>query len=60
MECFPQGDLTLVGDKGVSLTAGQAVKICLARAVYHSADIYLIDDILNTVDKKTSAHIFTK
>ena len=60
MESFPQGDLTVVGDKGVSLTAGQTVKISLARAVYHSADIYLIDDILNTVDEKTSTHIFTK
>ena len=60
MECFSEGDLTLIGDKGISLTTGQAVKICLARAVYHSADIYLIDDILNAVDKKTSTHIFTK
>ena len=60
MEQFPQGDLTVVGDKGITLTTGQKAKITLARATYHEPDIYLVDDILNTVDDKTSTHIFTK
>ena len=44
----------------LSLTACQTVKISLARAVYHSADIYLVDNVLNAVDEKTSTQIFTK
>ena len=28
------GDLSIVGEKGVSLTTGQKAKICLARSVF--------------------------
>ena len=59
-ELFPSGDLTLIGQRGISLSGGQRARVSLARAVYDEADIYLLDDPLSAVDAKVSEHIFTK
>ncbi|GJQ86167.1 hypothetical protein Trydic_g13444 [Trypoxylus dichotomus] len=55
---FPHGDNTLVGERGVSLSGGQRARINLARAVYRSADIYLLDDPLSAVDTHVGKHLF--
>ncbi|WLF76933.1 ATP-binding cassette bilirubin transporter bpt1 [Lodderomyces elongisporus] len=47
---LPDGDQTVVGEKGISLSGGQKARISLARAVYARADIYLLDDVLSAVD----------
>lgn len=53
-----QGHMTEVGEKGVSLSGGQKARICLARACYARADIYLLDDPLSAVDAHVGRHIF--
>ena len=57
---FPSRDLTLIGQRGISLSGGQRARVSLARAVYDEADIYLLDDPLSAVDAKVSQHIFSK
>jgi ABC-type multidrug transport system fused ATPase/permease subunit len=55
---FQYGDLTLVGERGSSLSGGQKARISLARAVYNEADIYLLDDPLSAVDTNVGKHLF--
>ena len=57
---LPQGDMTEVGEKGVSLSGGQKARISLARACYARADIYLLDDPLSAVDAHVGRHIFDR
>ncbi|KAK6589532.1 ATP-binding cassette [Cryptosporidium xiaoi] len=57
-QVLPEGDRTLVGEKGLNLSGGQRQRISLARAVYQKADIYVLDDCLSAVDSHVSAHIF--
>lgn len=51
------GDKTLVGEKGISLSGGQKARLSLARAVYSRADTYLLDDPLAAVDEHVAKHL---
>lgn len=54
---LPDGDETVVGERGISLSGGQKARVALARAVYARADIYLLDDVLSAVDSHVGRHI---
>lgn len=57
LEILPDGDLTQVGEKGISLSGGQKARLSLARAVYSRADVYLLDDVLSAVDEHVGKHL---
>ena len=50
LEILPGGDLTEIGERGINLSGGQKQRISIARSVYSSGDIYLIDDSLSALD----------
>ncbi|EED81004.1 predicted protein, partial [Postia placenta Mad-698-R] len=54
---FDAGDLTEVGEKGITLSGGQKARVTLARAVYSKAEILLLDDILAALDVHTARHV---
>lgn len=58
IDLFKFGDLTVVGDRGITLSGGQKARLSLARAVYTKRDIVLLDDPLSAVDAEVSANIF--
>uniref|UniRef100_A0A4W3I4P1 ATP binding cassette subfamily C member 4 (PEL blood group) n=1 Tax=Callorhinchus milii TaxID=7868 RepID=A0A4W3I4P1_CALMI len=58
MQMLQDGDLTQIGDRGVTLSGGQKARVNLARAVYQDADIYLLDDPLSAVDAEVGRHLF--
>jgi ABC-type bacteriocin/lantibiotic exporters, contain an N-terminal double-glycine peptidase domain len=60
LSTFCDGDLTEVGEKGITLSGGQKARIALARALYQDASIYLLDDPLSAVDAHVGKHIFEK
>jgi len=55
---FQDGDKTVVGERGITLSGGQKARISLGRALYSQSDIYLLDDPLSAVDSKVGRHIF--
>nr|XP_006639066.1 PREDICTED: multidrug resistance-associated protein 4 [Lepisosteus oculatus] len=58
LDLLPDGDLTVIGDRGATLSGGQRARVNLARAVYQDADIYLLDDPLSAVDAEVGRHLF--
>ncbi|NXR35906.1 MRP4 protein, partial [Zosterops hypoxanthus] len=57
LELLANGDLTVIGDRGATLSGGQKARVNLARL---DADIYLLDDPLSAVDAEVGRHLFEK
>ena len=58
LQVLPAADQTEIGEKGITLSGGQKARVGLARAVYHAADISLVDDALAAVDAHVANHLF--
>jgi subfamily B ATP-binding cassette protein MsbA len=57
VEHLPQGYKTVVGYRGVNLSAGQRQRIALARALVRDPDILILDEATNAVDGLSEAAI---
>lgn len=60
LELLENGDETLVGERGITLSGGQKARMALARALYANGDIYLLDDPISAVDAKVAKEIYEK
>ena len=43
LRLFPNGDLTEVGERGISLSGGQKQRVNICRAIYYGADVQIFD-----------------
>lgn len=57
LDILPAGDLTEIGERGITLSGGQKARVNLARAVYADSETILLDDVLSAVDAKVGKHI---
>lgn len=57
---FPNGDQTLVGNNGKTLSGGQKLRVSFARALYQDFDVYLIDEPFSSVDVKVAQEMYEK
>ncbi|KAJ3568574.1 hypothetical protein NP233_g5623 [Leucocoprinus birnbaumii] len=54
---WPDSDLTQIGERGLTLSGGQRARVTLARAVYSTAKILLLDDTFAALDTQTARWI---
>jgi ATP-binding cassette subfamily C (CFTR/MRP) protein 1 len=57
LDMLPSGDLTEIGERGITVSGGQKQRLNIARAIYFDADIVLMDDPLSAVDAHVGKHI---
>ncbi|KAM3415153.1 hypothetical protein BST61_g10277 [Cercospora zeina] len=55
---FEKGDQSEIGSNGGNLSGGQQKRLALARALYQSTSIYILDDILGALDSETAHCVF--
>lgn len=59
LDMLPNGDMTEIGEKGITLSGGQKQRVNIARSLYFNADVTLFDDPLSAVDSHVGQHLFT-
>ncbi|KAM0668486.1 hypothetical protein ACQRIU_002048 [Beauveria bassiana] len=57
-EEMEHGDQTVIGSGTVALSGGQQARVALARALYSSASLLLLDDIFSALDTRTSLKLW--
>lgn len=55
---LPDGDMTVVGERGISLSGGQKQRISLARAIYGRSRFLFLDDCFSALDAYVGARVF--
>ena len=57
IESFPEGYETILGERGIGLSEGQAQGIAIARAILSEAPILLLDECTSALDGDTESQL---
>ncbi|KAF4929096.1 ABC transporter atnG [Colletotrichum viniferum] len=55
---WPNGDKTVAGTKGISMSGGQKHRLAIARALYARQELLLLDDVFSGLDPGTEEIVF--
>lgn len=59
-EAWNDGDNTVIGERGMTISGGQKHRLALARAIYSRAKIVCLDSSLSALDAVVSSHVFSQ
>ncbi|KAH8821942.1 ABC transporter-like protein [Xylogone sp. PMI_703] len=57
---LPQGDNTVIGSNGITLSESQKQRVAIARAVYARKKVAVFDDVFSGLDAPTERRIFQR
>lgn len=60
VNALPKKDLSIVGSNGMASSGGQRQRISIARAIYARKRVAIFDDVLSSLDAKTSEQVFAR
>ncbi|XP_063873338.1 ATP-binding cassette sub-family C member 9-like isoform X2 [Scylla paramamosain] len=58
VKILPQGDLTEIGERGISLSGGQRQRVALARALYSDARTVILDSPFSALDSGVAGRVW--